>query len=123
MNSGRFTRVFFPAAGTGDPYFISRPMTRDFLREDVLRGSEATPENLQRATERILEELQQSFESSFVSLETDKLDLCMRACQRCLYTREMSVLEKCLYWGDVCILERCLYIREMYQRRHVLNVL
>jgi hypothetical protein len=60
--------IFLPyLAGTGDPYALSRPMTRAFLRDDILAGAESTPENLQRATERILEELQETFESSFVS--------------------------------------------------------
>ena len=54
-------------AGTGDPYALSRPMTQAFLRDDILRGGEPTPENLQRATERILEELEEIFQSSFVS--------------------------------------------------------
>ncbi|XP_028394588.1 large proline-rich protein BAG6-like [Dendronephthya gigantea] len=61
--------------GSGDPWAISRPMTRDFLRDDILRGGEATPENLQRATERILDELQGAFESSFASCNVkDNID-------------------------------------------------
>ena len=49
---------------------MSRSMTRDFLTEDILGGDEPTAENLQRATERILDELQKTFETFFVSYET-----------------------------------------------------
>lgn len=51
--------------GTVEPYSLTRSMTKDFLKNDVLRGAEATPENLQRATEGILEELQKNFEVAF----------------------------------------------------------
>lgn len=53
--------------GAGNPYALSRQMTQEFLRDDVLAGAEATPENLQRATERVLEELQSTFQTGFVS--------------------------------------------------------
>ena len=74
-------------------------MTRDFLRDDVLGGSEATAENLQRATERILEELKQSFESSFVSLDTEILGLGIGLHER------LSSLER-----SVCIEHREVYV-------------
>jgi hypothetical protein len=66
-----FTDIHFVNSTTGgssnDLYTISRPMTQAFLRNDILHGAEATAENLQRATERILEELYETLETSFVS--------------------------------------------------------
>ncbi|XP_046844611.1 large proline-rich protein BAG6-like isoform X2 [Xenia sp. Carnegie-2017] len=54
-------------SGSGDPIAMSRSMTREFLRNDILGSAEPTPENLQRATEKILDETKEILESFFAS--------------------------------------------------------